>query len=51
MNVKQQVAGREALNPDDLAANGSGCGPISLRAALLNRKITANILGIQGNVA
>ena len=36
------------LNRDDFAANGSGCGPISLRAALLKRKITANILESRG---
>ena len=41
MDVKQQVAGPRGAQPQRL-----GCGPISLRAALLNRKITANILGI-----
>jgi hypothetical protein len=29
----------EALIADDVAANGSGCGPISLGAALLKREI------------
>ena len=42
---------REALNPDDLAANGGSCGPISLCGILLEAKITPNGPGIRGNVA
>ena len=33
---------------DDLAANGGGCDRISLRTALMNRKITPNGSGIRG---
>ena len=40
MNAKQRLAASGAEQPDDLAANGSGCDRISLRAALMKRKIT-----------
>ena len=37
--------------PRRFAANGIGCDTISLRATLAKRKITANIRGVQRNVA
>jgi hypothetical protein len=39
MNAKQRVAASRGEQPDDFAANGGGCDRISLRAALMKRKI------------
>ena len=47
MNAKQRVTASRAEQPDDLAANRGGCDRISLRAALMKRKITPR-LGIRG---
>jgi hypothetical protein len=47
MNAKQRVAASRAEQPDDLAANESGCDRMSLRAALMKRNITPNQPGIR----
>ena len=48
MNANQWIAASRGEHPDDLAANGGGCDRISLRAALMKRKITPNGPGIRG---
>jgi len=48
MNADQRVAALQGEQPDDLAASGSGCDRISLRAALMKRNITPNGPGIWG---
>jgi hypothetical protein len=42
MNARQRVAASRGGQPDDLAANGCGYDRISLRAALMKRKINPN---------
>jgi hypothetical protein len=48
MNANQRVAASRGEQPNDLATNGGRCDRISLRAALMKRKITPNGPGIRG---
>jgi hypothetical protein len=48
MKAKARVPDPRAEQPERLAANEAGCGPISLRCASMRRNIALNSPGIRG---